>query len=76
MDAGWDIDIHLARIEPNRVSSDDFESGAGRDAQILDAYVYGNWDVAERPVTARLGRQVPPDLVHRPFRRFGVPVRG
>ena len=31
---------------------------AGRDAQILDAYVYGNWDVAERPVTARLGRQV------------------
>ncbi|KIQ04433.1 MULTISPECIES: DUF1302 domain-containing protein [Pseudomonas] len=31
---------------------------AGRDAQILDAYVYGNWDVAERPVSARLGRQV------------------
>ncbi|SDF05471.1 DUF1302 domain-containing protein [Phytopseudomonas seleniipraecipitans] len=31
---------------------------AGRDAQILDAYVYGNWDVAERPVGARLGRQV------------------
>lgn len=31
---------------------------AGRDAQILDAYVYGNWDVAEMPVTARLGNQV------------------
>lgn len=31
---------------------------AGRDAQILDAYVYGNWDVAEMPVTGRLGRQV------------------
>lgn len=31
---------------------------AGRDAQILDAYVYGNWDLAEMPVTARLGRQV------------------
>jgi hypothetical protein len=31
---------------------------AGRDAQILDAYVYGNWDLAERPLTARLGRQV------------------
>ena len=31
---------------------------AGRDAQILDAYVYGNWDVAELPVSARLGRQV------------------
>ncbi|SHN09794.1 DUF1302 domain-containing protein [Phytopseudomonas punonensis] len=31
---------------------------AGRDAQILDAYVFANWDVAERPVSARLGRQV------------------
>lgn len=31
---------------------------AGRDAQILDAYVYGNWDVAEMPVTARFGKQV------------------
>ncbi|VXC29129.1 conserved exported hypothetical protein [Pseudomonas sp. 8Z] len=31
---------------------------AGRDAQILDAYVYGNWDVAEMPVSGRLGRQV------------------
>lgn len=36
----------------------DTRHAAGRDAQILDAYVYGNWDVAERPVTARLGRQV------------------
>lgn len=31
---------------------------AGRDAQILDAYIYGNWDVADMPVTARLGKQV------------------
>ncbi|MBD9484553.1 DUF1302 domain-containing protein [Pseudomonas sp. PDM14] len=31
---------------------------AGRDAQILDAYVYGNWDIAEMPVTARFGKQV------------------
>jgi hypothetical protein len=31
---------------------------AGRDAQILDAYVYGSWDVADMPVSARLGRQV------------------
>ncbi|MEX6502095.1 DUF1302 domain-containing protein [Pseudomonas zhanjiangensis] len=31
---------------------------AGRDAQILDAYIYGNWDLAEMPVTARLGKQV------------------
>ena len=31
---------------------------AGRDAQILDAYLYGNWDVANMPVTARIGKQV------------------
>ena len=31
---------------------------AGRDAQILDAYVYGNWEVGDLPLTARLGRQV------------------
>lgn len=31
---------------------------AGRNAEILDAYVYGNWDVADKPVTARIGRQV------------------
>ncbi|MBU1284436.1 MAG: DUF1302 domain-containing protein [Gammaproteobacteria bacterium] len=31
---------------------------AGRDAQILDAYLYGSWDVMDRPVTARIGKQV------------------
>ncbi|MDM9652822.1 DUF1302 domain-containing protein [Pseudomonas wenzhouensis] len=31
---------------------------AGRDAQILDAYVYGNWDIANMPVSGRLGKQV------------------
>lgn len=31
---------------------------AGRNAEILDAYVYGNWDIAEKPVTARFGKQV------------------
>ena len=31
---------------------------AGRDAQILDAYVYGNWDVGNMPVSGRLGKQV------------------
>ena len=31
---------------------------AGRDAQILDAYVYGNWDIANMPLSARLGKQV------------------
>lgn len=31
---------------------------AGRDAQILDAYVYGNWDVGNMPVSGRFGKQV------------------
>lgn len=36
----------------------DTRHSAGRDAQILDAYVYGNWAVGDLPLTARLGRQV------------------
>ena len=31
---------------------------AGRNAEILDAYVYGSWDIADMPVTGRFGRQV------------------
>ncbi|WP_410963686.1 DUF1302 domain-containing protein, partial [Salmonella sp. SAL4455] len=31
---------------------------AGRSADILDAYVYGAWDVADHPLTVRFGRQV------------------
>ena len=31
---------------------------AGRNAEILDAYVRGNWEVAGAPLDARLGRQV------------------
>lgn len=31
---------------------------AGRSAEILDAYVYGNWDIGDLPLTAKLGRQV------------------
>ncbi|MGG5872695.1 DUF1302 domain-containing protein [Pseudomonas peli] len=31
---------------------------AGRNAEILDAYVYGNWDVADMPVGVRFGKQV------------------
>lgn len=38
--------------------TDETRSTAGRRAEILDAYIYGNWDVAEHPVTARLGKQV------------------
>ncbi|MTI15387.1 DUF1302 domain-containing protein [Sansalvadorimonas verongulae] len=31
---------------------------SGKDAQLLDAYVYGSWDVMDRPVDVRLGKQV------------------
>ncbi|MET1077306.1 MAG: DUF1302 domain-containing protein [Pseudomonas sp.] len=31
---------------------------AGRTGQILDAYVSGNWDLGELPLSARVGRQV------------------
>ncbi|MDE1165690.1 MAG: DUF1302 domain-containing protein [Pseudomonas sp.] len=31
---------------------------AGRNAELLDAYVYGDWDVGNMPVRGRLGRQV------------------
>ncbi|WP_236173376.1 DUF1302 domain-containing protein [Pseudomonas pseudonitroreducens] len=31
---------------------------AGHRAEILDAYLYGNWDIAEHPLSARLGNQV------------------
>lgn len=31
---------------------------AASNAEILDAYVYGNWDVLERPLTVKAGNQV------------------
>ncbi|UVE19265.1 DUF1302 domain-containing protein [Pseudomonas sp. LS44] len=31
---------------------------AGRKAELLDAYLYGNWDIYEQPVSAKVGRQV------------------
>ncbi|CAM3635905.1 DUF1302 domain-containing protein [Parendozoicomonas haliclonae] len=36
----------------------DAEDISGQDAQLLDAYVYGYWDLGEMPVDARLGKQV------------------
>lgn len=56
-------DTSLAYQPSQNVPKDDsFTRGtrhsAGRDAKILDAYIYGNWDIAEKPVTARLGKQV------------------
>nr|WP_288498816.1 DUF1302 domain-containing protein [uncultured Pseudomonas sp.] len=52
----------IAQLSQNTPNDDRFtrdtRHAAGRDAQILDAYIYGNWDVAEHPLSARLGRQV------------------
>ncbi|MBM7059607.1 DUF1302 domain-containing protein [Pseudomonas sp. UL073] len=46
----------------NYPQNDRFTQGtrdtAGHHAELLDAYLYGNWDVAERPLTVRVGRQV------------------
>ncbi|PTQ74345.1 DUF1302 domain-containing protein [Pseudomonas sp. GV071] len=42
----------------NSSFSYDTRHSAGRDATLLDAYVFGSWDVADKPLTARLGRQV------------------
>ncbi|OLF53433.1 DUF1302 domain-containing protein [Pseudomonas chlororaphis] len=36
----------------------DTRNVAGHRAEILDAYLYGNWEIAGKPLTARLGRQV------------------
>ncbi|WP_426141710.1 DUF1302 domain-containing protein [Pseudomonas sp. DWP3-1-2] len=44
---------------PNDSSfSYDTRHTAGRNAEILDAYVHGNWQVADMSLGARLGRQV------------------
>jgi hypothetical protein len=56
-------DTSLAYQPSQNVPKDDsFTRGtrhsAGRNAEILDAYVYGNWDIANMPVSARFGKQV------------------
>ena len=56
-------DSSLAYQPSQNVPKDDsFTRGtrhsAGRNAEILDAYVYGNWDVADMPVGVRFGKQV------------------
>lgn len=56
-------DTSLAYQPSQNVPKDDsFTRGtrhsAGRNAEILDAYVYGNWDVADMPVGVRFGKQV------------------
>ena len=36
----------------------DAQDISGQDAKILDAYLYGDWDVAEMPLSAKVGKQV------------------
>ena len=43
--------------KPNRFT-DDAKDISGKDAEILDAYLYGSWDIDETPVDARFGKQV------------------
>jgi hypothetical protein len=38
--------------------SDDVEDSVGRNVELLDAYVYADFDVADNPTTVRVGRQV------------------
>ena len=38
--------------------TEDTRHNAGRKAQILDAYLYGNWDIYDKPLAAKVGRQV------------------
>ena len=42
----------------NERFTDATRRSAGRSAEILDAYVYGNWDVGSMPLTVKVGRQV------------------
>jgi hypothetical protein len=56
-------DTSLAYQPSQNVPKDDSftratRHSAGRNAEILDAYVYGNWDVADMPVGVRFGKQV------------------
>ena len=52
-------DYRPSQSYPNNTHfTDETRRSAGHSAEILDAYVYGNWDVAEMPLTVKVGRQV------------------
>lgn len=52
-------DAAIMDIEPDRTAfTDQAEDNAGRGIEILDAFVTGDFDVAERPLTLRVGNQV------------------
>jgi len=56
-------DTSLAYQPSQNVPKDDSftratRHSAGRNAEILDAYVYGSWDIGDTPLGARFGKQV------------------
>ncbi len=64
MDKRTDFNKNNPNNEPSQNYPDndsftrDTRHAAGRSGDILDAYVYGTWDVFERPLSARFGKQV------------------
>ncbi|TGN40455.1 DUF1302 domain-containing protein [Marinobacter confluentis] len=64
MDRSTDYEDNNTPFQPsaNYPNNDRFteetRDEAGRDAELLDAYVYGNWFLGDRLLSARLGRQV------------------
>ena len=63
MDKRTDFDKNNPNNEPSQNYPDnssftrDTRHTAGRSGDILDAYVYGSWDVLDHPLSARLGKQ-------------------
>lgn len=52
-------DFRPSQSYPNNTHfTDETRDSAGHSAEILDAYLYGDWDVAGMPLTVKVGRQV------------------
>jgi hypothetical protein len=52
-------DAAIMALDPERTEfTNDAKDYAGRDVRLLDAYVTGDFEVADRPLTLRFGRQV------------------
>lgn len=55
-------DMSTRNLYVNNPNNDRFtrtaEKKAGQRSRLLDAYVWGNFEIADRPLTVRLGRQV------------------
>ena len=44
--------------KPDNRFTKDAKDVSGKNAEILDAYVYGSWDIGEMPLDVRFGKQV------------------